>query len=85
MVNDLRAAHLGSYRWISLESEATPWASVAERGREARGGVNRQGREKRRRRSEAGLETRDEEAHIVWRRPARRISRDAAGRSAHVR
>jgi hypothetical protein len=38
----------------------TPRACVVETHHRARGGVNRQGREKRRRRTEAGVETRDE-------------------------
>ena len=49
---------------VILDGKKTPWASAAERGREVRGGVNRHGRGKRRRRSEAGLETRDEESRI---------------------
>ena len=49
---------------VILDGKRTPWASAAERGREVRGGVNRHGRGKRRRRSEAGLETRDEESRI---------------------
>lgn len=39
----------------------TPRACADETLREARGGVNRQGREKRRRRNDAGVEARDEE------------------------
>jgi hypothetical protein len=38
----------------------TPWACVTETRRRVRGGANRQGREKRRRRTEAGAEARDE-------------------------
>jgi hypothetical protein len=42
------------------QGNRTPWACVAETRHRARGRANRQGREKRRRRTEAGVEARDE-------------------------
>jgi hypothetical protein len=42
------------------QGKRTPWTCVAETRHRARGGASRQGREKRRRRTEAGVEARDE-------------------------
>jgi len=48
------------HRAAREQGRPTPWASVAEKGHRVRGGASRQGREKRRRRTEAGMEARDE-------------------------
>jgi len=66
---------------VILEGKQTPWAIVVETDREVRGGVNRQGRGKRRRRSEAGLEARDEESriHVVEAHPSHPVSGRGGG------
>jgi hypothetical protein len=51
-----------SLRWAARGEQGTrtSWTCVTETRHRVRGGANRQGREKRRRRTEAGVEARDE-------------------------